>query len=351
MRSVIIPAVCLLALTLASAACSSDSTEATATATPTFEAPPATATPPSITPVPTGTASQSTTIDPGNVGSLKKVSSGKLTDPYSRIRWRADGQAVFVTTQQAVEVLLASKDDITQAYSVAAPARILDVSPDGKAAVMNDVHTVSIVDTGPDTVLQTLAIDGTVRTATFSPDSKVLAISLEDRIAAQLWDVANGTLAQEITGFETAAPVYSVQFDTGGKNLIWLSRAKAQVQDLVTGQLGPAISEADFFSAVALSPAEKVFATTGGGQLTLWDLDNGDTLDVYPLPAPASNIAYTPDGKLLFLATTGGVTALQLPLLEELTTIPGNAQGVAISADGDGLAIISDDGVLAIYKP
>jgi WD40 repeat protein len=158
-------------------------------------------------------------------------------------------------------------------------------------------------------------------------------------------------MAKELAGFQTAAPVYSVQFDTAGKNLIWLSRAKAQVQDLVTGELGPAVSQADFFSSVALSPVEKVLATTGSGQLTMWDLANGDTLDVFELPSPACNMAYTPDGKLLFRATTGGLIALQQPLLENIATMPGNFQGVAISKDGDGLVVISDDGVLAIYRP
>ncbi|MGE0687679.1 MAG: WD40 repeat domain-containing protein [Dehalococcoidia bacterium] len=351
MRRVTLPAICLIVLAAVTTACSSGSD---ASATPTFEPPPVTMTPsitPMPTPIPTGTVSQSTTIAADNVADLSKASSARLDEPYSRLRWRADGQAVFITTQQSVLVLQATKDEITQVYSVAAPARVLDVAADGKAAVMNDLQTVTIVDTGPDSVLQTLKIDGTVRSATFSPDSKVLAVSLEDRIAAQLWDVDKGTMAQEVTGFETAAPVYSVQFDSNGKNLIWLARAKAQVQDLITGELGPAVSEADFFSAVALSPAEKVLATTGGGVLTLWDLANGDNLDVYDLPAAASNLAYTPDGKLLFVATGTGVIALQLPLLEPVTTMPGNFRAVAVSPDGDGLATISEDGVVALYRP
>ncbi len=351
MRLVTLPAICLLGLAAIATACSSDSD---AGATPTFEPPPVTMVPartPADTPVPTATVSQSSTITADNVADLTKVSSARLDEPYSRLRWRADDQAAFITTQQSVLVLQATKDDVTQVYSVAAPARILDVAADGKAAVMNDLNTVTIVDTGPDSVLKTLTIDGSVRTATFSPDSKVLAVSLEDRIAAQLWDVDKGTMAQEVSGFETAAPVYSVQFDSDGKNLIWLARARAQVQDLVTGQFGPSVSEADFFSAVALSPAEKVLATTGGGILTLWDLENGDNLDVYNLPATASNLAYSPDGKLLFIATGTGVIALHLPLLEPVTTMPGNFRAVAVSPDGDGLATISEDGVVALYRP
>lgn len=347
MRRVTLPAICLIGLAAIATACSSGSD---AGATATFEAPPVTVAP-SITPMPTVTVSPASAITADNVADLKKVSSGKLDEPYSRLRWRADGRAAFVTTQQSVLVVQAAEDGVTEVYSVAAPAHILDVAADGKAAVMNDLHTVTIVDTGPDSVVQTLTIDATVRSATFSPDGKVLAVSLEDRISAQLWDVEKGTMAQEVSGFETAAPVYSVQFDSTGKNLIWLARARAQVQDLVTGELGPSVSEADFFSAVALSPAEKVLATTGGGLLTLWDLENGDNLDVYDLPASATALAYSPDGKLLFVATGAGIVALRLPLLEPGATIPGNFHAVAISPDGDGLATISEDGVIALYRP
>jgi WD40 repeat protein len=358
MRRLTIPAICLIALVIVSVACSSS--DDGDDATPTTSAPPpgtATSAPETTatvasTPVATATAAApSGVITAANAANLKKVSAGTLAESYSRLRWRADGQAVFVTSAQSVYVLLANKDDVSQVYTIAAPARVMDVSGDGKAAVMNDLHTVTIVDTGPDTVLHTLTIDGTVRSANFSPDSKVLAISLEDRIAAQLWDVSTGTLAKEVSGFETAAPVYSVQFGPDSKNLIWLARAKAQVQDLVTDKFGPAASSADFFGAVALSPAEKVLATVAGPELTLWDLDSGDDLNVYTLPAIGTDMAYTADGKLLFVATSGGDVVLELPLLEPVTTLPGNYRAVAVSMSGDGLATISEDGVLSIMRP
>jgi WD40 repeat protein len=158
-------------------------------------------------------------------------------------------------------------------------------------------------------------------------------------------------MAKEVTGFQTAAPVYSVQFDSTGKNLVWLSRARAQVQDLVTDKLGPAASSPDFFGSVALSPVEKVLATVAGPELTLWDLDTGDDLNVYTLPATGTDMSFSPDGKLLFVATSSGAVVLQLPLLEPVTTLAGNYRAVAVSANGDGLATISEDGVLTILRP
>ena len=317
-------------------------------ATPTFQAPPPK---PEITPMATGTVSQATIIDGDNAQSLKVVSTGKLEQPYGAMAWRSDGQAIFVASRQAIYVLQATADTLTSVLAVPEPAFVLAVSSDGKAAVANDPHTISIVDTGPDTVLKTLTIDGTLTAAHFSPDGKVLAVTLADSITTQIWDVAQGLKAEDLSGFETAAPVYSVKFGPAGRSLIWYSRPKAQVIDLVTAQLGPSVMEADFISAIALSPAEKVLATAAGISLTLWDLENADVLDVYDLPGAATDMAYTPDGKLLFIATNSGITGLELPLLTPAGEIPGAVQAIAVAPAGDGLASVSRDGVVSMYRP
>jgi WD40 repeat protein len=306
---------------------------------------------PSITPAPTGTVSQSDTIDSENAASLRTVSTGKLEPAFQSMQWRADGQAVFIATRQAAFVLEAAKDNLTQVLAVPEPAHLLDISSDGKAAVANDTRTISLIDSGPDTVLKTLTIDGEVTSAHFSSDGKVLAVMLADRIEAQLWDVNQGAKVESLTGFETAAPVYSVEFDSTGRSLIWSSRAKAQVMDLITAQLSLPIMEADFIAAIDLSPVEKVRATAAGAELTLWDLESADNLDVFELPNFATDMAFSPDGKLLFVATDDGVMGLTLPLLEPVADIKGAVQGVAFSLDGSSFASVSKDGVVSIYRP
>src|SRR5690606_10549899 len=129
----------------------------------------------------------------------------------------------------AVYALALNFDGLTELLTVPETTSVLDVSVDGKAAVTEDRATISIIDTSTDAVLHALAIDATATAAHFSPDGKVLAVTLADRIATQLWDVETGALADEVAGFETAAPAYSVQFGPAGRVLIWSARPTAQV--------------------------------------------------------------------------------------------------------------------------
>src|SRR5688500_4839163 len=130
MRLLALWAICLSGLIVVTAACTSDSNERT----PTLEAPRATATW-SFTPIPTGAVSRLPVINSDNATRLMSVSTGKLEQQFETMQWRADGQAVFVASRQAVFVLQAAADSLTKVYEVPAPAAVLDVAPDGKAAI------------------------------------------------------------------------------------------------------------------------------------------------------------------------------------------------------------------------
>ncbi len=317
---------------------------------PTFEPPPVSPTP-AASPVPTQSTPAAEPITADNAADLEEVSSGQFDEPFQRLTWRGDGQAAFVVGRQSVAVAEVNKQGLTPVLSVAEPAYILDVSSAGVAAVADDVHTISLRETGNDSVIKTLTIRETLTAATFSPDGRILAVTLADEIVTQLWDVETGAKVEDLTGFETAAPVYAVEFGPAGRSLIWHARATAQVMDLVTAQLGPAVSEEDFLSAVALSPIEKVLATTAGTRLSLWDLDSGDTIDVATLSDVASDLAYTPDGKLLFVSSAQGVSIFQLSLLTPHGGLDGDIQAIAVSPDGDALATVGRTGLVTIYMP
>lgn len=353
MRLTSLPAITLTAAVVLSVACSSGNGNAqtTATVTATFEPPPP---PPTqvVPPKPTATATTTaTTITADNAGALVEIAAAQLDAPFGRLVWRADGQAIFVTTPQSVLAMTRGESALTSLLEVEDPARILDVSSIGLAAVLEGNHTITLRETGPDTIVKTLEVPETVTDAVFSPDGKVLAVTIADSITTQLWDVDTGAKVQDLTGFETAAPVYGVEFGPAGRSIIWVSRAHAQVQDLVTNQLGPVANEDDFIGGIEISPTEPVLATGAGPKLTLWDLESGDILDVFDLPEAVTALTYTPDGKLIFVSTSAGVTILNLPVLTPAGGLSGSMAAMATTTDGDALAVVDSEGRVAIYAP
>ena len=58
-------------------------------------------------------------------------------------------------------------------------------------------------------------------TLTFRRTAATLLATSLDQIQVTLWDTASGEQVQTISGFETAAPVYSAKFGEDGKHILW----------------------------------------------------------------------------------------------------------------------------------
>jgi WD40 repeat protein len=324
-------------------ACSSNDPETAPTATP--QPPPGTL---EASPIPPTAAPDTITVD--NLDRLRTVASVQVQEPQL-LTWRADDEALFIAGRRQVSLLPRRGGEATNLLSLGEDEIVFDISPQGLIAVAPDRRSIFLRDAGSGLASKVLTLDADFGDAHFSPDGTLLAVTLAGRIAVKLFDVQTGVELRELSGFETAAPVYSVKFGPGGRSLIWYSRAKSQVMDLATGELGPAIATEDFLTDLALSPEGEALATSAGDRLVFWDTVTGKALDTLAQPALLSGISYSRRGDFIALASTDDVRFLELPLAEPVGSLGIAARQVAISPAGKAIATVSEDGAVRIWAP
>jgi WD40 repeat protein len=251
----------------------------------------------------------------------------------------------------------------TRVFTITAPTKLLGLSPDGRTLASTvDNKVVELRDATTGQVVRTLQPSGQFLDAAFSPDGRTLALTSADEIAVTLWDVTTGQSQRTLSGFQTAAPVYSVIFSPDGRTLIWIARAKVQLMDINSGQLGNAFEHEDFVSDTALTPDGRILATASAGTVNnkyvpfvkLWDAASGRGLgtlihgDEY-----TTSIAFSPDGRILAAGSGKSVILWDVATQEELITLSGHTDrvsSVAFSPDGRTLASAGSDGTVRLWQ-
>jgi WD40 repeat protein len=186
-----------------------------------------------------------------------------------------------------------------------------------------------------------------------SADGKLLAFSKGESI--RLWDVNAGREARRL-GEDKGA--IRLAFSGDGKLLASLARGRVTLWDVTAGkplrQFPPAgqanqgrperLRLDGEVSGLALSPDGRVLATlTGTGEsIRLWDVGSGKELRTLGLTDTSPrNLAFSPDGGLLALASQHGLRLWEVRTGKERWHIPvhGNQVfGVSFSPDGRMLA-------------
>jgi WD40 repeat protein len=193
---------------------------------------------------------------------------------------------------------------------------------------------------------------GRVNAVAFSPDGKLLASAGADGYI-RLWKLATGRLYG--TPIHGQGLLSEVAFSPRGVLLTDFDGTVRQWNPLNDRPAGPSVS-AGTNNGMALSPDGRLLAIaeTGGNTVRLWNPATGHSVGV-PLVVSSnaldvvSDLAFSPDGKLLATANADGTVRLWNPASgqpagAELPADLGNRGGVdAIAFSSDGKLLASSD--------
>ncbi|MEM9140597.1 MAG: hypothetical protein AAGB15_12300, partial [Pseudomonadota bacterium] len=104
---------------------------------------------------------------------------------------------------------------------------------------------------------------------------------------------------------------------------------------------------------IAVDPAEtRIAAGARDGRITIWSLETGDVLaDVRPSTAAVADLSLHPDHDMVAVTTLAGRTALLKPTpLQSIRQWNKDTTSVAISPDGDQLALGGGDGSIGLFE-
>jgi len=348
-RPLFILAIAILAFSVAcSASKSKNAPEPTSTLS---DAAKPTAVPGSPTPV---TVTR-TKVTPENAGSLNIQTQGSLNS-IEGLRWSEDSTQLLAYNQKAVSSLEDKPGaQLKTVASATGNEGIMSIATPGGGSyvtrVDNNDFSVRKLSTGD--VIKTVKTDAQFSNVVLNRDGSMAAVQRQDKIAVDLYQLPAGTLIKQLSGFETAAPVYSVRFTPDSKSLIWLARAQVQLQDIITGSFSPKIEHEDFVSGLTLKPSSPTLVTGAGSSIFVWDTTTGQSQQTLPQDGIVSGVSFSPDGNLLAVSSNSGVTFwdARQPAYVKLTTLKGNFRQVSFSPDGTALATSDETGQAEIWAP
>ena len=299
-------------------------------------------------------------ISADNLDKLKIVQETRVEYPY-RIKWFNDGSRLGVIVDQNLLFLDGVTLENAGSVNIETPYILLDFSPaDDLIAVSKDRTSLELRNTQTGELLREIIPPTQLLSALFTPDGKYIAANLIDEWTVMLWDVQTGEVYKILTGFETAAPVYSFVFSQDSQNLIWIARMTVQPMSIEDGVLGPELYHEDFVNSVALHPDGKILASAAAGTvgedylplIVRWSLPDGQEIDrLVSGEKSVSVLLYSNDGELLF----SGGTSLDIwygaetpyKLYSDGTDI---ISSIALSADGRKLAAATSEGKFLLWE-
>jgi WD40 repeat protein len=277
-------------------------------------------------------------------------------------KWTLDGKAFWLEGMRTAALYDSKTLQETSSYDVGEYGVLYDTSPDGKLiAYALDEPSIILFDIVTQQEVTRIPQDTFAQQTAFSPDGSMLGIASSDTWEITLWDVASTQATQTLTGFETAAPVYSFQFGADGKTILWIARGTIQPMAIQSAQLGPEINHEDFISSSVLSPDGNLLATSAAGTVngefkpivTIWDAHTGEALIVFSNDDYFSSLAFSPDGSLLTAGTNGKVLFWDVSSYQsvgELSTNAGYVDSVQFSPDGTQLLTCTTEGSVQIWQ-
>jgi WD40 repeat protein len=335
---------------------------------------PRTATPPPVltqSPTPSSTpAATATTVPPApaitadNAKDLAPAASVRIAG-FSRSAWSADGSEFLVVTQDGLVEIDAATGQAGAPIDVSSAGRLLGIGPDGHTVALATDTGVRLWDlaTGRDIgmLYDGTSASTTIDQAVFTGDGKTVALVHVDQIGVTLWDVATARQTGALSGFQTAAPVYSVRLNGDGTEAACVARATVQFADVQTNTLGARLSFEQFVANAQFLPnGDFLTVVPGGGAnggvamtVTTWDPASGKQRSSFAIPTSTADVAISPDGTLAAAATATAVTVWDVATGEQVANLPTAgipARLESFSPTGITLASMLDDGTLQFLR-
>jgi WD40 repeat protein len=324
-----------------------------------------TVTPTQPTPTPEVTASPtpySGLITSNNASGLNVLKSLELPVDPSAIIWSIDGKTIAVTAYKDVVLVDVANISIIKHVTLPETEVLLDFSSDGHsmASSATDFKTIKITNILTGEVTQTIDPGVQFVNASFSHDGSLLVVGSADQWAGLLFDIVTGKLVDTITGFQTAAPVYTVRFGYDNSRLVWIARGSIQVETIAQQTLGADIGHEDFITAWSLSHSDALLATSAAGTLSgvfspllhFWNPTTGIELGKLLLPDSAVSLDFSPDDTLLAVTAGENLVVWDVKSQVQIFIDPahlGGARDARFSPDGSILASIGADSILNLW--
>jgi hypothetical protein len=320
--------------------------------------------PPTETIVPTDTASPPPTETPepqeperpavisaGNAADLVFTSLG-LPEWPMRLVWLSSAAPIPDYPEQRPDLLLQGETGLhpvivwPQRLGFPLPlpdtgGQVFAAAPDGSSLAALDAQTMqAVLYNWRGERLRAFDQPPAAYNASYSPDSRYLAISGAEEMAVFVYDL-QGDAVTRLSGFETAAPVYSVIAAPGGQHIAWISRATLQFQSVETGEMGGRLSFVDFIGPAVFTPDGQRLALSVPGRLEIYSVPAGELLQGIDLGEPLYDLAFSPDGTLIAAAYGQGIQVWDAASLAPLARLDAETTPTRISFSPDGRILVT----------
>lgn len=304
---------------------------------------------PSLTPIPTPAPLQ--TLRAANAPQLRAYDSLIVSYPF-RLVWSLDGSSLGILGREGA-FLFNSQDWTRRAELISQKQEIfLDISPDGQTLALTlDQRSVELRNVSNGEKLKMLLPAWFFSSVFFSPDGQYLAMAQVENPAVDLWNIKTGEISQTVHGQPGALP-WQASFPGPVGYLAWASGNSAQIIDLQTSLSTVMMHQDEAVGTLALSPDSRSLAAAGSLQLFLWDTNLGTIQARVPLPAPATALAFSPNGELLVVGAGGKLLVLESITWSQVAALDlpgGTVLSLAFAPDGRQFACGTSDGFVTLW--
>jgi WD40 repeat protein len=240
------------------------------------------------------------------------------------------------------------------------PAYKIAVSSDGQLVATILGAEIKLLDLRDGHVVRTLTVQGgSITDVAFSPKEQLLAASLCTSFSSEfeclqgeirLWNVADGQVVR-VWGKEHKAPITEIEFSPDGQMLVSVDvQSQARLWRVSTGEEVWKLE--DVRAPAAFSPDGKVLALNGSDGVTLWSLEDRQVLAVIESFA-AYDMVFSADGQVLITSNFDeiqfwGITTKKL--LRRLTWHTDLVLALGLSSKGDRLVSGSADRTIKLWR-